>query len=372
MDISQHFFESLYEFLGVGSDRKSILALPHVNCALGTTRGPVRKENQDRAIVLRASFSNNPDSQFLLFALSDGIGGMADGASCARMTLSAFSNALINSSGRTIQDRIRQAFLTTNALVHQKFGGNSGATLSTLIVSKNDPFVITGNVGDSRIYKFESNDISTVEQLTVDDTIEARVAEIKHLNAEDIAPELKGRLAQFMGMPEGLEPSISKLDLRSDQSVGFALTTDGVHDIASNTFQRILVNCDDAEELASRLLDVAVWCGGNDNATSIIVSPNTIERFVRTTKPQRRAATVWSPYRQMEFALIGWQKERGENQEPSEKPKRKRPRKQKAKSDRVEKGEPSTEQPAEILDEKHDLDDEEIQMSIEFISEQVK
>jgi len=376
MDISQQFFESIYDFLGVGTDKKAVLAIPHVNCALGTTRGPVRHDNQDRAIVLRSGFSNSPDHHFLMFAISDGIGGMADGASCARITLSSFSNALVHSTGRSIQDRLSQAFVAANSVVYRKFNGKSGATLSVLLISKNEPSVVIGNVGDSRVYGFERGDKSSVKQLTIDDTIEARVAEIRHLNVDNMAPELKGRLAQYMGMPEGLEPSVNIHNLDSNHSLGFALTTDGVHDIASDTLKQIMVNCDDTYELAERLIDVAMWCGGNDNATVITVSPDTVNRFLNTQKTQRRFATVWSPYRQLDLGIIGTQKQQTplkKTEERKTKPKQQNPGKGKKKSYRANAKDNNNNnnknKNSDNLDPSSDIVEDEVQMSIEFIKE---
>ncbi len=47
------------------------------------------------------------------------------------------------------------------------------------------------------------------------------------------------------------------------------LTTDGVHylEYGSNWFKKIIENAPDAGATAKRLVDVAKWCGGPDNAT---------------------------------------------------------------------------------------------------------
>lgn len=379
MQTSQQFFEILHEFLSKRNDDRALYSLPHVQCTLGTARGPVRDENQDCAIVFRSSFSAPGSQDFLLFVISDGIGGMAEGGACARLAVSAVSTAFAFSSNPILEERLTDALRKSNEVVFEKFRGKGGATLSLLLISKDDQSVTIGNVGDSRVYGFRPQGPQIVEQLTIDDTIEARIAQIPKLDQAEIAPELKGRLAQYIGMPEGLEPSIYIRETPPDAGEGYLLSTDGVHDISSETFNQIIINSDGPLELASRLLDVAEWTGGADNATAIAVYPDAVKQFLESEKVQRRIATIWSPYSQLDFGSIELvsQKNARENlssatreQERPSQHKNQRKKKRKPNQKRNKQQRPGK------LDSKLSVSDteenDETQISIEFISEELE
>lgn len=376
MELSQQFFESLHEFVRIGPDTKAVFSLPHVNCAIGTTRGLVREENQDRSLILRSSFSTNPTSNFLMFAISDGIGGMAAGAACATQTVSAFAHQLVFSMASTPEARLLEAFQKTNSDVFRKFNGKSGATLSALLISKHEQSVVIGNIGDSRVYGFQKGEENLFEQITVDDTIEAHVAQIISKKISNVEPELKGRLAQYMGMSEGLLPTIVTRKLKLEQMEGYALTTDGIHDISRKVIGSILLNGNTSEVTTSRLLDLAVWCGGNDNATAIVVSPDTVDRFMNTTKHQERFATAWSPYRQLDFGILESTQSVPSEEKEVQPQKRKKPRTIRKGNKRIAKVKrlltKNLKEKAANKDSGSGDADEEIQISIEFIGKTEK
>src|SRR5258705_8976204 len=64
---------------------------------LGTSIGPVRKTNEDRAIVVRARYARAPERDFLLAVLSDGMGGMVSGEAAAILAVSTFTTRTIRS-----------------------------------------------------------------------------------------------------------------------------------------------------------------------------------------------------------------------------------------------------------------------------------
>ena len=98
MNIPRQVYNSFYDFLAAKTQDRAIFDVVGADCAVGTSRGPVREENQDRSLIVRSSFRRPPAGDFLVFAVSDGIGGMVEGAACARVTLSSFVSSFLNLS----------------------------------------------------------------------------------------------------------------------------------------------------------------------------------------------------------------------------------------------------------------------------------
>lgn len=370
MNVPRQFYDSFYDFLVGKNQDRAIFEVSGADCAVGTSRGPVREENQDRAIIVRSSFKFPPTSDFLVFAVSDGIGGMIEGATCARVALSSFISSLVFAEGKTPEEKLRNAYFSANSVVVEKFQGKGGATLTTLLVSKNDQSVVIGNVGDSRVYSLEKEGRGKAVQLTVDDTIEAQVAKIGYLNG-DIAPELKGRLAQFMGMPEGLEPTISRCD-NETKFKGFALTTDGVHSMSAETLTEILPGPEKERIVVSRLLDLAEWRGGHDNASVIVISPSTIAKFFRTQKARSSVVTAWSPFSQLEVAILEQSGDEASDTTkitPHDEIKKKTDKPEKLKGGKKTKNKRYSKKPRKKKKEPNKLDEDDDQISIEFIDE---
>lgn len=119
--------------------------------ALGTTRGIVREDNQDRAAVL-TFFPNERLSEVIQVAvLCDGIGGLKDGANAAVLAISSFTAQLAELSDSTLEGRLKQAAKIANREVFAKYNGKGGCTLSA-VSTKRERVVEIVNYGDSRVF----------------------------------------------------------------------------------------------------------------------------------------------------------------------------------------------------------------------------
>ena len=232
--------------------------LPTMLGAIGSDIGTSRKENQDRAAVIRTRDSKGVG--YTLIALSDGMGGMQSGGVCASVTLAAFFTSFVIRSkvGIKFDQLIIEAALDANETVYDQFRGRGGATLSSLLI-RDDGVCVWLNVGDSRIYAVTGSDLY---QHTTDDTIAGQ------LGSKFDGLKSRSDLLQFIGMGEELEPHYSYLNL--DGYGNFLITSDGVHYLEEQVMGNIAVNAPDSASCLRRLIDVSKWLGGRDNCTAII------------------------------------------------------------------------------------------------------
>ncbi len=251
---------------------------------VATDRGVSRSENQDRAVIMRVRPNRPAGSSAVVFALADGMGGMWDGSHCAALSIAAFLQSFAESSEWDTAARLNLAFRKANQAVFAEVGGKGGSTLSVVAVDdRRRAFV--GNVGDSRVYSFDSQ--IGVKRLTVDDSLEEAVGG-------------HGReLLQFIGMGEGIRPAVHPFDSPCRK---FVITSDGVHYIAPETLEQIILNAGNLRMVAERLMFMARWCGGPDNATLIAADLSDPVMFeeVRRFSP----VELWDPLSALQMVSV--------------------------------------------------------------------
>lgn len=243
----------------------SISGVRRVSCvrgAIASEIGSVRSDNQDKAIVFKGS--DAAGRPYAVAVVADGIGGMKDGAKCASLAIASFTSAfseLALSSRVSLRERLFQAATLSNEAVYRDFLGQGGSTLvAVMFVPGHAPLWVSA--GDSRIYLYTKN---VLKPLTVDDTIAGL------LNKGGRVPPEHSKILQFVGMGKNFEPHIGEVIGALDGQM--LLTTDGVHylDDGSDWFRNVMRHAPDAASTAKRLIEVAKWCGGPDNATLAVV-----------------------------------------------------------------------------------------------------
>lgn len=237
--------------------------------AIASDIGNVRGENQDRAVIARGRDRQGED--YAVAAVADGVGGMRDGANCAALTIGTFLASVYEQAQmapQSSEDWVRRAVNAANQSVLDKFQGNGGSTLVALVV-RHGQNACWLSVGDSRVY---SSSRKTLTQVSVDDTIAGQLGK-----SHDVAPE-QSKLLQFIGMEGELEPHIAQFDGQPVDAV--ILTTDGVHNLAPapHWIGQIVGNAPDPGVCVKRLVDLATWCGGPDNATAVMITLTTGQR----------------------------------------------------------------------------------------------
>lgn len=271
---NEYLQSNLYDWLMRKTNVSAVRRISELPIAIGSDMGNVRTENQDRVALLKVKI----DSQsFGVIALCDGMGGMTDGSACASHALSCFFNSCIKNRGDSPTIRLTKAAQDANQFVYNNYKGSGGSTLSAILI-EGDGDVTGVNIGDSRIYL---NNELNFEQLTVDDTL-------SHRNG----------LLQYIGMGDGVEPHIINIPMQNNYLV---LTSDGIHYINNELMRTIIINAREPAIAVKRLVEIAKWCGGLDNASIAIFSHMF---FDHPSSKDNGSIQVWDPYGEIKILLV--------------------------------------------------------------------
>jgi len=241
-----------------------------IDVAAATDIGRHRKTNADAHLVdLAAGF----------FAVSDGMGDTPRSGAIAKMALEAVRElflapwAVLPPGDRWAGEAAERLILGVMQANGRLFAEDRpeerrfGTTFAGAIVCRDH--LCIGNAGDSRVYLFRPS-TARIVRLTKDDTV---------LN-DSLGRGLPYDVALAQPMAHALTRAIGikrALDLRpavTRWAPGDVLLacTDGVTDwLDSAAILRTLVECDELETAAHRVVERALMAGGRDNATAVLV-----------------------------------------------------------------------------------------------------
>jgi len=217
---------------------------------------------------------------------------MEEGGECASLAIASFISFCIRNRNLNTKERLSNAVFNANIDVYNEYHGNAGATLSAFVIDSDGSFEAI-NVGDSRIYLVIEKKLV---QITIDDTITGQ------LRQEYNHSQLSNNLLQYIGMGDGIEPHLLDIPPRSTISK-MILTSDGVHCIDNKTLQNILMQNVSSTELAKRLINISKWCGGNDNA-SLLLLTNLDSQLFHTEHINTGVVQLWDPFGEVVFVGI--------------------------------------------------------------------
>ena len=266
---------------------------------VGTALGNIRGENQDRAAIVRFT-SERQSRSFLLFAVCDGLGGMQDGARCARLALAEVVSVLVRYDGPDSKVRLLHAVSSANTLLTNEYRGRGGTTLSAVLVAANGQ-AWGANVGDSRIYQYTPN--RKCKQISVDDTIAGQIQYLRGLSSMEIdRTHFSDHLAQYIGIGEELEPHSFEIDISTLES-HYLLTSDGAHGAVSSALTGLAIHAPSSAELVRRILHLSKWTGGYDNASAVAFGP--IPKIALSVERplNRDLIELWDPYSKLDLVV---------------------------------------------------------------------
>jgi len=234
-----------------------------------TDIGKVREENQD-------GFAAEPEAG--LFVVIDGMGGHRGGRVAAKMiavdlppAIELAIDHLRSRSPRAIRRTLKRIISRQNRHVHLEGDSESGyvgmgATLVVVLLLGGRVYV--ANVGDSRVYRWRAGKL---RQLSVDHSVVSELLEAGHITTDEVPThDALGVVTQYMGMPEGVEPSVRSLALQPGDR--FLLCTDGLTDMVDEErISGILEVQADPQVAAEALVAAANEAGGYDNVTAVLV-----------------------------------------------------------------------------------------------------
>jgi len=235
---------------------------PHLRWGLASDVGRVRKENQDRSVATGR-----------LFAVADGMGGHAGGATAAQVaveTLRATFEAAPSVAGLHGAIRAANAAILERAAEDHSLHG-MGTTLTALgLVDNGDGSELLHlvNVGDSRAYLLRGGDLF---QLTEDHSMVEEMVRAGELSADEAASHpARHVLTRVLGVDPEVTPDAWEIELHEGDRI--LLCSDGlVNEVDDGSIAAILGGEPDPDQAAQTLVETARANGGSDNITVIVV-----------------------------------------------------------------------------------------------------
>ena len=228
--------------------------------------GYVRDENQDR-------MSGSQVALGYLYIVADGMGGHRGGALAAEIAVHELQRHISQAPATEPIDLvIEAAFKRANEAVHQKAHSGDPATegmgTTAVLLLVSGGVAKLAHVGDSRAYLFRNG---TLLQLTTDHTVVQRMVEAGMLKPEE-APNHPD--ASVLDRAIGSAPTI-EVDIYTHQlqeGDAFLLCSDGLCGyVADGQIEDVLRNQETVQEIAEKLVGLALERGGQDNVTVQVV-----------------------------------------------------------------------------------------------------
>ncbi len=241
--------------------------------AARTHLGLVRRQNEDAYLALPVQG---------VLAVADGMGGHRAGEQASRRAVDAATGVLMMTQRADRFDdlenlgRVGRAVRVANQQVRQAAAENaqfSGMGTTLVVAMFRDQRVFYAHAGDSRLYRLRAGrlrqltrDHSLVQQL-VDQGVFRDRAEAHAAGVGDNV------LVRSLGMEAGVEPDVGDQPLRPDDL--FLLCTDGLCGKVPDAEIEAALAQPGAplEQLADRLVQVALDAGGTDNVTVVLARP---------------------------------------------------------------------------------------------------
>jgi serine/threonine protein phosphatase PrpC len=143
-----------------------------------------------------------------------------------------------------------------------------GTTVAAILLSEGSSAII-GNVGDSRVYLWRSEEL---KQISFDDTFVNTVALQEGTDPDTMTNHpMRNVLTQAAGTQDKLDVHIIEQKLESGDL--YLICCDGIHGVIGNAAIRSTLSTGATlEEMAVRLRDAARAQGGPDNISAVLLS----------------------------------------------------------------------------------------------------
>ncbi len=234
-----------------------------------TDKGLVRANNQD---TFRIELKED-DLGFLV--LCDGMGGARAGNIASTRAADQFMQCIQRASieqtdtdslAQLIEDAVVQANREVFDLSQSDASYNGmGTTLVGGICTDNR--VILANVGDSRAYMLEDDQIA---QMTADHSLVAEMVRTGRLTAEE-AKHYPGRnlITRAVGVDSEVDVDLYEITIREGQTL--LLCSDGLSGLVTDAeIAAIVSGAPSLEDACDQLISCACEAGGSDNITVVL------------------------------------------------------------------------------------------------------
>lgn len=233
--------------------------------------GLVRTLNEDSFLI--RGFENGAPYGFCI--LADGMGGHNAGEVASSMATEIIANELTQSDMNDDEDRIVSQITASldyanNEIYNKSVTSqeNSGMGTTAVIVYLNGETAYIANIGDSRAYLIDNQEIS---QLTTDHSIVQKLVDSGSITPEEARnhPE-KNIITKALGTEPSENYDIYEFSVREGDRL--LLCSDGLTDMLYDTqINDILNQHNDPNEAVFALVEAAKENGGRDNITVVLI-----------------------------------------------------------------------------------------------------
>jgi protein phosphatase len=254
-------------------------AVLRIAWAAATDTGKRRAANEDSYVA------RSP-----LFAVADGMGGHSAGDLASAAVVERLAEIVTEDflTPRAIERALEAATADiTEIAADSVLGVGTTVTGAVLTLQDNDPYFAVFNIGDSRVYCFDRNELF---QVTVDHSVVQELVEAGALTRDEAEHHPDSNvITRAVGFNAPPMPDFWMVQLHA--GLRFLMCTDGLtKEVTDENIRMHLAAGLTPVETAGALIDAALASGGRDNVTAIVVdvleAPEPLEN--EDTEPRRK------------------------------------------------------------------------------------
>ncbi|MFZ2963310.1 MAG: protein phosphatase 2C domain-containing protein [Rhodoglobus sp.] len=225
-----------------------------------TDTGRRRAANED-SVVARSP----------LFAVADGMGGHSAGDLASAAVVERLAEAVASDflAPRAVERALERATEDIAQIADDgELGVGTTVTGAALTLQQDEPYFAVFNIGDSRVYAFERNELS---QVTVDHSVVQEMVEAGAITRDQAEQHPDSNIiTRAVGFNARPVPDFWMLPLRP--GLRLLLCSDGLtKELQDERIRLHLAAGLSSAETAGALVDAALAAGGRDNITTVVV-----------------------------------------------------------------------------------------------------
>jgi PPM family protein phosphatase len=241
-----------------------------------TDLGKIRENNEDKFEFFITDDEETLARKGCLFAVADGMGGHSAGQIASELALKTLIDHYYRDSTPLVLESLRAGLQKANALIFDAARivpdrSGMGTTLTALLIRGREAFV--AHVGDSRCYMLRHGKLTLLSE---DHSWVAEQVRMGGITEEEARySPYRNVITRSLGTNPNVDVDLLELELELGDR--FLLCSDGITgDLSIDEISSIL-GVGPPSRAAWDLVDAALDKGGQDNATAVVVSVQSIE-----------------------------------------------------------------------------------------------
>ncbi len=206
-----------------------------------------------------------------LFAVADGMGGHAAGDLASAAVVIRLAEAITAEflQPEAVERALEHATSDIDTIADEsQLGVGTTVTGAVLTMLDGAPYFAVFNIGDSRVYRFEGNELS---QVTVDHSVVQELVDSGRLSAREAEYHPDSNIiTRAVGFNAQPTPDLWMVPVRT--GLRLLICSDGLtKEVSDERIRLHLAAALSANETSGALVDAALAAGGRDNVTTIVV-----------------------------------------------------------------------------------------------------